>query len=397
MKNSIIPKRNNLFTRFPQIFAFIAVFAFLFSACEQDSIIDTDDLTQVTQQREKLSDEELQQTEAPISLKDANDLNTEITEMTADEDEVTERSRVKLFESYGSVSRGNWKGYYIRTSSLPDPMLYKLEVVVTPLSGDPDLYFYGYDNGSFRYVRASAWVGTESLTFRKSGLHYDEESAYIGVKGYSNAQFKIQIYRVPVDCKEYPTANQTTTLEYFPVCGCDGVQYSNIGSAVIAGVTSWSNGPCCNAARDCISFDGCCLEIRVNADGSTTLLDGNHAVKSAPNVEEGLRILEIMEHYNIDQHCFVGRPDPSLTFLLSNGQSPVGAIAGEDCLSFNPNNIEVRLFNGRWKIMEGNMIMLDFANNRQEAEDAKCFIQQYGFTQQCFVGRPYPSLEYFRK
>lgn len=397
MKNSIIPFSNISCNRFSPLFAFLAVFTLLFSACEQNDLLETDELTNITAQRVQPTEEDLKNTEAPFSLQEATDLTNDIPAMTTDADEVTDRSRVKVYENFGAVNRGKWKSYYLTAANLPDPSRYKLEVVVTPLSGDPDLYFYGYDNGSFRYVRASAWTGVESLTFRKSGLLFDEEYAYIGVKGYSTAQFKIEIYRVAVDCIEYPTANQQVTLEYRPVCGCDGQEYPNPSSAYVTGVTSWTYGPCCSVDADCVSLDGCCLEIVANAAGQTTILDGHFAAFSAPNIPEGLRIMEIMEHYNIDQSCFIGRPNASMTYVLSNGQSPVGALAGEDCLSFNPNNLEIRHIGGNWILTDPGHISMNFENNRGEAEDAKCIIQQHGFTQRCFVGRPSPSLEYFRK
>ncbi|MFK7935708.1 MAG: hypothetical protein AB8G22_19495 [Saprospiraceae bacterium] len=390
MKNS-----KKFLNRFPFLFAFVAAFALMFTACEQDNLIDTDEITTVAQQ-EKPSAEALQEIEPPVSLKDAEDL-TEIPELKVNEDEVTDRSRVKVYENYNSVSQGNWRGYYLTAASLPDPMNYRLEVEVTPLSGDPDLYVYGYDSGSFRFVRSSATWGDDDLSFRKSGLKFNEEYAYVGVKGYTSSQFKIEIFRVPVSCKEYPTANQTIPLILAPVCGCDGVEYGNSYSAVAAGVTSWSNGPCCSVDTDCINFNPNNLTIRANSSGTYSVADGSHYVFAAPTVNEAARIINIVSHYQMNQSCFVGRPDPSLAYLLKNGQVPVGAYPNEDCIQFNPNNIEVRNLGGRWKIMEGNMIMLDFDNSRDEAEDAKCLIQQHGFTQQCFVGRPNPSLEYFRK
>ena len=34
------------------------------------------------------------------------------------------------------------------------------------------------------------------------------------------------------------------TKEYNPVCGCDGIQYSNLCVAQSSGITSWSSGEC---------------------------------------------------------------------------------------------------------------------------------------------------------
>ena len=38
--------------------------------------------------------------------------------------------------------------------------------------------------------------------------------------------------------------NTACTREFRPVCGCDGVQYSNSCIAESSGITSWSSGEC---------------------------------------------------------------------------------------------------------------------------------------------------------
>ena len=94
--------------------------------------------------------------------------------------------------------------------------------------------------------------------------------------------------------------------------------------------------------------------------------------------------------------CFVGRPDPSMEYYLVNGNAPVGSWPGEDCISFDPEEIEVRHVGGRWKIAENNHWIMDFGDKRNEALQAHRLIKRYGFTYVCFVGRPKPSMKYFR-
>jgi len=99
----------------------------------------------------------------------------------------------------------------------------------------------------------------------------------------------------------------------------------------------------------------------------------------------------------MDSSCFVGRPDPSFRYLLVNGNAPQGSMPGEDCVSFNPNTIEVKNIGGRWKIVDGSHWIFDFGDKESEARTALTIIRKYGFTRSCFVGRPNPSFNYLRK
>jgi len=67
----------------------------------------------------------------------------------------------------------------------------------------------------------------------------------------------------------------------------------------------------------------------------------------------------------------------------------------EDCIGFNPENIEVKNIQRRWKLVEGSHWILDFANQRNEADQSFKVIKKYGFDGICFVGRPDPSMTYF--
>ncbi len=67
----------------------------------------------------------------------------------------------------------------------------------------------------------------------------------------------------------------------------------------------------------------------------------------------------------------------------------------EDCVPFNPDKIEVKRFRGRWKLVDGKHWLKDFGFNGNEAAKALAIIKVRRFGWICFVGRPYPSLEYF--
>lgn len=46
------------------------------------------------------------------------------------------------------------------------------------------------------------------------------------------------------DCKGEAKENCICTMQYDPVCGCDGVTYGNDCSAQCQGVKSWTKGEC---------------------------------------------------------------------------------------------------------------------------------------------------------
>jgi predicted phage baseplate assembly protein len=149
--------------------------------------------------------------------------------------------------------------------------------------------------------------------------------------------------------------------------------------------------------EDCINFDYRNARVR-KVGGRWKIVVGNMLLLDFGNSgSEARKALRIINHYHMNQQCFVGRPDPSMEYYLVNGQAPVGALKGEDCVGFNPGNINVKQIGGRWKIVEGNHWIMDFGHKKNEAEQAFQIIQEYGFEYICFVGRPNPSMVYFRR
>jgi hypothetical protein len=149
--------------------------------------------------------------------------------------------------------------------------------------------------------------------------------------------------------------------------------------------------------EDCLPFNPATTTVK-NLNGRWSIIDGNHLLFNFGDKRlEALQALKIIKYYRMNSSCFVGRPDPSFRYLLVDGKAPQGSMPGEDCVSFNPNTVEVRFIDGRWKIVDGSHWVFDFDNKEGEARTALAIIKKYGFTRSCFIGRPAPSFIYMRK
>jgi len=148
--------------------------------------------------------------------------------------------------------------------------------------------------------------------------------------------------------------------------------------------------------EDCISHSLAGLEL-VERRAGWFIIDGGHSIMHFGNNEaEAKTAFNILRHYKANQVCYVGRPVPSMTYILSNGRSPVGPMTGEDCIRHDLERIRVQKRGSNWRLMENGHSMMQFPNE-QEAKTAEFIIKKYNFTHHCFVGRPDPSMEYFRR
>ncbi|MBW2181766.1 MAG: hypothetical protein JRG81_15575 [Deltaproteobacteria bacterium] len=149
--------------------------------------------------------------------------------------------------------------------------------------------------------------------------------------------------------------------------------------------------------EDCISFNPNNARV-VRAQGRWKIADGSHWMFDFGNKKnEADKSLRTIKRYRMNQSCFVGRPDPSLKYMLISDSAPAGGLRGEDCISFNLDTIEVENVNGRWKIVDGSHWVFDFEGNEAEARKSFRIIKKHGFNKSCFVGRPDPSFQYLRR
>lgn len=217
-------------------------------------------------EKDVLNDNQIQDKTLDATLTKETTTNPDLTEvifldqylLKTNDDSVTKSSRVLIHSETNSVNANQWAGYWFTRANLLSPDLYKYEVEVTPLSGDPDLYIYGYQSNTqtWRYIRKSINdIGImDHSSFRQSGIKEEENYAYVGVKGYTNASFRINVYRSSVSCQEYPPVTICYETLQYPApqyCGCDGKTYVGGCAAFYAGITSVANGAC-GGSTECI-------------------------------------------------------------------------------------------------------------------------------------------------
>lgn len=70
--------------------------------------------------------------------------------------------------------------------------------------------------------------------------------------------------------------------------------------------------------EDCIPVDRSTLSVERYGDGDWRLTTDDQIVLATSSEEEAERALDVIDHYEFDQQCFVGRPNPPLQYWLTD-------------------------------------------------------------------------------
>jgi hypothetical protein len=147
--------------------------------------------------------------------------------------------------------------------------------------------------------------------------------------------------------------------------------------------------------EDCVPFSSR-LSIKEKNSKWFLIENDNHSMFAFDNQREAFNSMRIIKHYKMNQSCFVGRPNSSFSYMLSNNHAPTGHIIKEDCTKFNPNNISIQKTIANYTIVDGGHYIFNF-DKKEEAETSLKIIKKYGFNRSCYIGRPYPSFTYLKK
>lgn len=151
-------------------------------------------------------------------------------------------------------------------------------------------------------------------------------------------------------------------------------------------------------SQDCLPLDPESVEIEEAGDGYR-IVAGESILLAFDEFDNAKQSRDIIKSYGLTEFCFVGRPDPPMSYWLVDGAPPYndpdGGVENEDCIPFDGGNLQIEeTSGGNWRLIAGDSILLQFPN-RSMAQRGLDIIQFYGFEYLCFVGRPDPPMTYW--
>ncbi len=147
--------------------------------------------------------------------------------------------------------------------------------------------------------------------------------------------------------------------------------------------------------EECLKFDFNHLTV-VEDMGSYGVADNETWIINVGGSRPEARVaLHVMQHYRMDEICYVGGDRSPMMYLLANRDAPNGRIAGEDCIHFDNSRARIMERDSGWALTDGSDPLMALGPTRANAEQALAAIRQYNFNEICFIGRPNPSMIYF--
>jgi len=146
----------------------------------------------------------------------------------------------------------------------------------------------------------------------------------------------------------------------------------------------------------CVSFRPDSVEV-LRRDGGWVLTEGDTLLDDLGTDEsDARRALDIVRHYGMNERCVAGSSESEFQYWLTDGRAPSGTLSGELCFVFDPDRIDLRQVDDKWKIVSGRSNVLSF-RSKSRAWVTYQTIRKYAFSHFCSVGRPEPTFVYLHR
>lgn len=151
--------------------------------------------------------------------------------------------------------------------------------------------------------------------------------------------------------------------------------------------------------EDCIGFDP--DDVSIIYRSGWKLVDGSVRLEHFSSYADAERARDVVRHYRLGHLCFVDRPGARMSYYLTESrEAPVGGVAGEDAVRFDPGALEISRFWGHWILKDEDTYLLSFGadpiGDYNAASFGESVIERYGFDHMVLVGGR-TGMMYFRR
>ncbi len=146
--------------------------------------------------------------------------------------------------------------------------------------------------------------------------------------------------------------------------------------------------PGLNTSNERVTFPT--RQLDVHRDGDDWKLTAGTTVLASfgPNQADAIMARAAMTHFQVTEEVFIGKPKPAMTYFLSNGHAPYGAMpSGLHATTFRPDSLSVQQSGQSFLITDGSQILLS-CEHPGEAQQALQALQQYKFDRAVHIGSP---------
>ncbi len=161
--------------------------------------------------------------------------------------------------------------------------------------------------------------------------------------------------------------------------------------------------PMCNSdvffADTCVNYS--INELDVIQQGNQFVVTNNTNFRiEFEYMGEAEMALEVIQNYQFNEYCIIGK-DTSFSYFLTDDQIPEGGFDGEDCLTHELCNLQVKLIStGKYTVVEPTSIGDEWMYSTESQDTTYQILQTLQFyqpTYRCYVGRPRTKMHYLRK